>query len=163
MNKVKSLDQTLIEILNDPSFQEGTAWRRQRFHIHDIIVREGDNGHTLFYIEEGSLRVTGHIDLEQKRHIQPGYCDLHSGDIFGEICLNEIHRRTATVTAISEGCIVEIEAEKLNAYFDKHPKQGYLFYKQLFAVMIERMKSANQRVGNLLAWGLKAHGIEQHL
>ena len=158
-----TVDQTLNEILRDPSFQEGIAWHRQRFHDKEIIVKEGDKGTTLFYIEEGSLRVSGHVDLDQNRRVQPGFCDLHAGDIFGEICLHETHLRTATVTAISDGCILEIDGRKLNAYFDDHPMQGYLFYKKLFGVLIVRMKSANQRIENLLAWGLKVHGIEQHL
>lgn len=155
--------QTLYEILSDPSFKEGIAWRRQRFHNNEVIVREGDDGATLFYVEEGSLRVTGHIDLDQNRRVQPGFCDLHTGDIFGEICLHENHRRTATVTAISDGCVLEVNGHKLNAYFEAHPMQGYRFYRQLFAILIGRMKSANHRIENLLAWGLKAHGIEQHL
>lgn len=163
MDRIKRVDQVLNEILNDPSFQKGIAWRRQRFEDNEILVREGDDGTTLFYIEEGSLRVTGHINLDQNRRVQPGFCDLHAGDIFGEICLNETHRRTATVTAISDGCVVEIDGDKLNAYFDEYPMQGYLFYKKLFGILIERMKSANHRIENLLAWGLKAHGIEQHL
>ncbi|MGR9044013.1 MAG: Crp/Fnr family transcriptional regulator [Gammaproteobacteria bacterium] len=157
------MDQILNEILNDPSFQEGIAWRRLRFRTHDLLVREGDNGTTMFYIEEGSLRVTGHVELDQNRRVRPGFCDLHVGDVFGEICLHETHRRTATVTAISDGCVLEINGQKLNDYFDEHPQQGYLFYRQLFAVLIDRMKSANHRIENLLAWGMKAHGIEQYL
>ena len=163
MDKVISVELTLNEILCDPSFKEGIAWRRLPFRNNEILVSEGDNGTTMFYIEEGSLRVTGHVDLDQNRRVHPGFCDLHDGDVFGEICLHETHRRTATVTAISDGCVVEINGEKLNAYFDEHPQQGYLFYKQLFAVLIGRMKSANHRIESLLAWGMKAHGIEQHL
>lgn len=157
------MKQTLNEILRDPSFQEGIAWRRQRFHDNEIIVKEGDDGATLFYVEEGSLRVSGHVELDQNRRVQPGFCDLQSGDIFGEICLNEVHWRTATVTAISDGCVLEINGDKLNAYFDEHPLQGYQFYKNLFGILVDRMKSANHRIENLLAWGLKVRGIEQYL
>ncbi|MGR9052044.1 MAG: Crp/Fnr family transcriptional regulator [Gammaproteobacteria bacterium] len=157
------MNRILNEIIKDPSFEEGIAWRRQRFKENEIVVREGDEGTTLFYIEEGSLRVTGHVDLDQNRYVQPGFCDLNVGDIFGEICLNEMCTRTATVRAISNGYLLEINGKMLNAYFDRHPQQGYLFYKRLFGILIGRMKSANQRIENLLAWGLKVHGIEQHL
>ena len=157
------VSETLKEILSDPTFREGIAWHRQLFHDKEIIVRAGEVGDSLFYIEEGDLRVTGHVELDNKRHVKPGYSDLHKGDIFGEICLNGSHKRTATVTAISDGLVIRIDGEKLNLYFDEHPSQGYFFYKTLFSILIERMKSANQRIENLLAWGLRVHDIEKHL
>ncbi|MDO9239425.1 MAG: cyclic nucleotide-binding domain-containing protein, partial [Methylicorpusculum sp.] len=82
---------------------------------------------------------------------------------FGEICLLEFLPRIATVTALTDGYAIEVNGKLLNAYFEKKPEPGYRFYKQLFAIFIERINRANQRVENLLAWGLKAHGIDQHL
>ena len=158
-----SVIETLKEILSDPTFQEGNAWRRQLFHDKDIIVKAGDIGDSLFFIEEGDLRVMGYVELENNRHVKPGYSDLHQGDIFGETCLKGKYKRTATVTAISDGHLLKIDGEKLNLYFDEHPNQGYIFYKTLFSILIDRMKNANLRVENLLAWGLKVHGIEKHL
>lgn len=163
IGKVGCVEETLNEILSDPSFQEGVAWSRQRFRDRQTLVKEGEDGTSLFYIEAGSLRVSGHVNLERNRHLQPGFCDLHAGDIFGEICLDQTHQRTATVTAISEGCVLKLDGDRLNVFLDDHPQLGYLFYKHLFGILIERMKSANHRIENLLAWGLKAHGIEQHL
>ncbi len=157
------MNQTLKEILADPEFKEGEAWFRHAFNAQDVLVKEGDNGNTLFVIEKGSLRVSGQVGLEQKKQLQAGFCDLKEGDIFGESCLHEIHRRTATVTAISEGCAWEIVGDKLSAYFEKHPEHGFLFYKKLFVILTERMNSANHRIENLLAWGLRAHDIERHL
>jgi CRP/FNR family transcriptional regulator, cyclic AMP receptor protein len=153
----------LKQILDDPSFQEGLAWHRRYFSEKDVIVKEGEDGATLFYIETGSVRVSGRVLLENNKSVQPGFCDLVEGQIFGEICLHEIHKRTASVTAVTASSLIEINGAELNAYFDAHPEQGFYFYQQLFSVMIERMKNANQRVENLLAWGLKVHEIEQYL
>jgi CRP/FNR family transcriptional regulator, cyclic AMP receptor protein len=152
----------LHEIIVDPDFEEGLAWRRFPFYEQQLIVKEGEMGQSLFLVEEGSLRVSGSIAIDEKR-IQSGFCDLNPGDIFGEICLLECLPRIATVTALTGGCAIEFNGRMLNAYFEKNPESGYRFYKQLFAIFIERINRANQRVENLLAWGLKAHGIDQHL
>ena len=153
----------LEDIIGDPRFPEGGAWKRGYFHTNEAIVREGEAGRSLFYVEEGMLRVTGSVELDDKRYVRPGICDLKKGDIFGEVCLYQVHNRSATVTAISECRLLEIDGERLSIYLDEHPIQGYLFLKAVFNTLIDRLGQADQRVENLLAWGLKAHGIEKHL
>jgi CRP-like cAMP-binding protein len=157
------MNNILKKILTASNFTEGENWTRRHFQNNEIIVEEGHEARSLFFIEEGMLRVAGDIELEAQKHIHPGIWDLGSGDIFGEFALYESQFRTASVRAISDGCLIEINAEKLGAYLDANPKQGYLLYKDLFAVLINRLKRANHRVNDLFAWGLKAHGIEEHL
>lgn len=155
--------QTIEKILADPGFKEGESWFRRDFKQSDTLIKEGDTGNTIFVVKTGSLRVTGLVGLDSNKRLQAGFCDLNEGDVFGESCLHELKQRSATVTAISDGCAMEIIGDKLNSYFDTHPELGYLFYRKLFIVLTHRMNSANRRVENLLAWGLKAHDIEQHL
>jgi len=153
----------LKEVIADPQFPQGVAWQRHHFKQDEVVIREGDEGRSLFLIEEGELRVSGRVKLEQERRIQPGICDIQTGDIFGEICLYETHMRTATVTAISTSTVLELDGARLSIYLDAHPVQGYLFLKELFATVAGRLNQANRRVENLFAWGLKAHGIEKFL
>lgn len=157
------MNNTLRDILDDPHFPEGSTWERHYFHNNDVIVAEGQQGGSLFFIEKGRLRVAGNIELEEHKHIQPGIWELESGEIFGEFALYESQLRTASVRATSDGCLVEINGEKLAVYLDAHPSLGYLFYKDLFEILINRLNRANHRVNDLFAWGLKVHDIEQHL
>ena len=151
------------EILKSPQFSEGAAWERKNYHANDILVREGELGDSLFFIEQGELRVTGRVDLGKNKHIQPGIGDLKAGALFGESCLHESLPRIATVTAITEVCLLVINGERLRIHLDANPVQGYLFYKNLFELLIGRLNSANHTVETLLAWGLKVHEIEQYL
>lgn len=151
------------EIIDDPHFPEGTAWYRHDFEPNQVVIREGEQGHSLYFIERGELRVTGRVELEHHRHVQPGICDLRHGDVFGEICLYEPRPRTATVTALTEASVLELDGDRLGVYLDAHPVQGYLFLRELFEMLAGRLSRANQRVENLFAWGLKAHGIEKYL
>ena len=153
----------LKEIIADPNFPEDVAWTRRGFAVNQIIVREGDLGHSLYLIEEGELRVTGRVELEDSRLVHPGICDLQKGDLFGELCLFDSSQRTASVIAVTDGELLEIEGRLLSTYLDKHPVHGYQLLRELFITLINRLGRANQRVEHLFAWGLKAHGIDQHL
>ena len=104
--------KTSIEnIINDPNFLEGIAWKYRQFHANEIIVHKGEVGKSFFFIEEGKLRVTIHVEVEERRNIQAGISDLEKGDFFGEISLFESRVRTASVTAITDGRLLEFDGE----------------------------------------------------
>ncbi len=153
----------LEEITNSPQFLEGSAWTRKKYNPNTIIVKEGDIGASLFFVELGKLRVTGRVNLGEKKHIQPGISDLKAGALFGESCLHAQLPRIATVTTVTEVNLLEIDGERLRVFIDANPVQGYLFYKKLFEVLIGRLKNANHTIETLMAWGLKVHEIDQYL
>jgi len=159
----KVLKHSIEKIIADPQFVEGIAWVRRHFQANETIVKEGEVGKSLFFIEEGQLRVSVHVELEEHRKVQPGISDLDQGAIFGETCLFESRVRTASVIAITDGCLLELDGERLSVYLDGHPSRGYLFFKQLFEIIFERLNHGNRTIESLLAWGLKAHGIDTHL
>lgn len=153
----------LLEILKSPQFTESVAWNRRVFMANDVVVKQGELGKTLFLIEEGILRVTGNVELDEQKHIQPGFCDLDKGSLFGEVCLHESTPRIATVVAVTDCRLVEIDGYRLSIFLDAHPAIGYLFYKNMFASFVGRLNIANQRVEKLMAWGLKVHEIDKYL
>lgn len=157
------LKNLIQDIISDVTFSEFVAWRRFHFHANEVIIQEGETGKSLYFIEEGNLRLTVMVMLENQRHMQTGLCDVSHGDIFGEGCLYQSQQHKASVTAISDGCLLEINGERLSIYLDAHPIRGYLFFKKLFETLTERLNRANHRVEHLLAWGLKAHDISKHL
>jgi CRP/FNR family cyclic AMP-dependent transcriptional regulator len=151
-----ALENLIREIVNDPKFIQGVAWKRWRFRANEIIVKEGDIAKTLFLIEDGELRVSVHVELEERRNMTTGVGDLKKGDVFGDTCLHESSVRTASVIATTDGCLLEINGEKLNEYLDAHPIKGYAFYRMLFEILFKRLNNGNRRIEYLLAWGLKA-------
>lgn len=157
------MKEILKKIIESPEMHEGIAWSRKKLLINDIVVKAGEAGDSLFFIEEGELRVTGRVDLGENKHIQPGMGDLKAGMIFGESCLHESFPRIATVAAITEAQVIEINGEQLKHYLDAHPEQGYFFYKTLFNILIGRLKSSNHTVESLMAWGLKVHELDRYL
>lgn len=150
----------LKQILASRQLQEGVVWKRHRYKAGTVIVKKGDVGKTLFFIEKGTLKVSSDIRLNDETHIQAGVCELTSGSVFGEICLHQSQIRMATVTAASDVELLEINGALLGVYLDDNPVLGYLFYKNLFEVLVSRLDMANQRIENLTAWGLKVQGID---
>jgi small-conductance mechanosensitive channel/CRP-like cAMP-binding protein len=71
------------------------------------IVRQGDDGSSLFYIAEGNLEVL--IDQEDGTKLK--VAALKAGDVFGEMALLTGQKRTATVVATTEVAVYEISKE----------------------------------------------------
>ncbi|MFZ9610998.1 MAG: cyclic nucleotide-binding domain-containing protein [Methylococcales bacterium] len=163
LNTVNILNSTINEIIKDPNFREGTAWIRRQFISNEIIIRQGDISKSFFLIEEGVLRESIHVDIEERRNIQAGISDLIKGDFFGEISLFDSSERINSITAVTNGSLIEINGKTLCEYLDNHQNQGYLFFKQIVKTVIIRMTGGSHRIESLMAWGLKAHGISKYL
>jgi len=156
------LRDIIEEILEDPTFLEGIAWKMRSFDANEMVIRSGEVGKNIFLILEGIFRVTVHVKLDRRKSMRPGICDLTQGDIFGETCLLERGRSNASVITTTGGSALEIDTESLILYLDANPVLGYVFFKKLFVIMAERLQKSNQRIESLLAWGFKAHQIEKH-
>lgn len=157
------MKQILDEILRSPQFLEGEAWQRRWYKASEKVIEKGDIGNSLFFLESGQVRVLGGAEIEGKIKVNPGLCDLEAGAVFGDICLYGVHRRIASVVALTDACILEIRSDMLSVFLDDHPVQGYLFLKSLFKIMALRVELANERIEKLLAWGIKAHDIDKYL
>ena len=68
----------------------------------DVVIRQGDAGDHVYFIETGSVEVT-----RDGRHI----ANLGPGEIFGEIALLRAVPRTATVTATSDSTFQTLTRE----------------------------------------------------
>jgi CRP-like cAMP-binding protein len=151
------------EVLINPELLTLGVAERRAFAAGDPIIVEGADDRSVYLLEQGAARVSERIEIDDARHIQPGLCDLAPGDIFGELGLFEPGPRSASVVAVEPCQVLVFDAEKLSAHFEAHPDQGYAVLKGLFSVLNQRLRKADKRLGSLFAWGLKAHGIDQHL
>ncbi len=150
-------------ILRDPQLLEDGIATRRLYGTNDTVITEGSPGRVLYLIERGRVRVSGRVELEGRRHIQPGLCDLETDDVFGELSLFEDAPRSASVVAVEDSELLEFQADALAVHFDRHPEQGYLVLKTLFRILTDRLRQADRRLESLFAWGLKVHGIDKHL
>lgn len=130
---------------------------------NERIIRQGECDRFLYVLESGTVRVTARVDLEGERHIQPGLVDLGPGAVFGELNLFGEGVRSASVMAIEACRLLRVDGERLAQFLEENTDLGYRLMRHFFEVLNDRLRKADQRVEQLMAWGLRAHGIEQHL
>ncbi|RMG28719.1 MAG: cyclic nucleotide-binding domain-containing protein [Gammaproteobacteria bacterium] len=151
------------ELLDDPRFLRERHWRRHEVPAGTDVFRRGAPGRSLYLIEQGRVRVVGEVELEAGRRIHPGVDELAAGEVFGELVLFGEARRSATVTAVCDARLVEIDGKALLDYCDAHPEVGYRLLRRFMEIAVARLRKTNRKLMHVLAWGLQTHAIAPHL
>ncbi|MFN2222405.1 MAG: SpoIIE family protein phosphatase [Chloroflexota bacterium] len=100
---------------------------RQSFAAGQVIVRAGDPADTMYVVAEGELAVT----LEGQELDR-----LTAGELFGEMGMVENRPRSATVTAITDCCLIPIDKMRFAALVRQHPG----FATRVMAIMSSRLR-----------------------
>lgn len=88
-----------------------SALKLRRTRPGEVIVAEGEPGHSFFVLARGTVAVTKHLAQGGDRRL----ATLHEGAIFGEMALVSASPRTATVTAETDCDLLEFDREALAA------------------------------------------------
>ena len=86
--------------------------RAQVAEAGEVIVREGDPAHSMYFIAAGEVEVA----LKKKR------LRLGIGQFFGEVAVLRRARRSATATAISRTNLLVLDAQDLHALMSRDPR-----------------------------------------
>ena len=89
------------------------------FKKGEIIIKEGDVGKTLFFINEGKAGV--YVDYGKKNPFRLGF--VEAGEFFGEMAILEAYPRSATVVAEINISVIEIPGDYMNSFFSENPDQ----------------------------------------
>lgn len=153
----------LSMLLDHPEFVEGDHWERRRFDPHTEIVKQGDESRNVYFVQNGTVRVIGRIDIGDQRQVSPGVCDLGEGEIFGELVLFDDKPRSASVVAVTDCELVVLDGDKLMRFLEDHPETGFKVLRGFLTMLVQRLRTTNKKIFSLFAWGLKAHNIDEHL
>ena len=104
---------------------------------NQILLKEGERSHNMYWVQSGSLKVTKKRGEEE---ILLG--DIHTGELVGEISFLDEEPRSATVKAISDCELIEIPQETIDNIFRTQPKWLEILVKTL----AERLRKANARI-----------------
>jgi CRP-like cAMP-binding protein len=91
--------------------------RERRFAAGEMVVQEGDRGSSMFVVESGRLGVSAHGTVGQSQRLAV----LEPGAAFGEISLLTGDPRTATVRAMTEATLLEIDKATLLPILRENP------------------------------------------
>lgn len=104
---------------------------------NQILIREGDNSHNMFWVQSGQLDVTKKRGNED---IILGH--IYSGELVGELSFLDSEARSATVKAVSDTELLEIPQEAFENVFKNQPK----WLEVLVKTLAERLRKTNARV-----------------
>ncbi len=103
----------------------------------EIIVREGDEAHTMFIVSSGRVElILGRQQVE-----------LGEGDVFGEIALLRRGRRSATVRALERTRLLVLDSDDLHRLMEFEPTIA----EQILSVASSRVGAENLTPGGDIA------------
>lgn len=124
-----------------------------RFARGSVILREGEEGDTLFIMVEGEVEITKRLTLtldqdlpREKRMIR---LRAEDGVIFGEMALLENDRRSATVTALTDCRLLELSRADFLDFIRKHPEVGCKVLFRLAQQLSRHLRRTNRDVVKL--------------
>ena len=153
----------LKELLLDSVFRNSIHVDEKQYSANQTICQEGDTSREVYVIRSGVVRIVGDVELEEGRNVRPGFFDLEKGEVFGELAMFDHAPRSASVVAVSDCEIDVMQGDELLNYLQNHPDIGYVILKDLVSTLVARLRKTKKKLFSLMAWGLKAHGIDEHL
>lgn len=93
------------------------CFRLKSFKERDVVIREGDEGDSLFLVKSGKVEI---FTSEGEKNVP--LATLEEGDFFGEVSLITGKPRTATVKAMTQLELMELSRNDLMRCIEKHPK-----------------------------------------
>lgn len=92
------------------------------------IIREGEVGSSMFFIVEGRVRV----------HVQNKDVGiLGSGSVFGELAVLDLEPRSASITAINDTFLLELDGDALLNMMSERPGVA----KEVLHILCQRIRS----------------------
>lgn len=124
--------------------------RRVTFPEGEIIMREGEEGNTMYIILEGTVEVVKSLVMgepdEETNEQNKVFTRLDASDhaVFGEIALLETTRRTATIKTMTKCRFYEIERERFLGLTGADHGLGYKVFLNLARIVSTRLRKADE-------------------
>ena len=157
------MSSILKKFIESPEFFTSNATVTVDYKPDDRIIMEGEESLDVYYILKGHVRINKRVVLHDGRHIQSGFCELSTGETFGELNLFDGSPRSATVVAIDQVKLLKINRDVLLKFLDAHPEEAYHLFKEWLQRLARNLRTSNDRSSNLFAWGLNQYGIDEQL
>jgi CRP/FNR family cyclic AMP-dependent transcriptional regulator len=132
----------------------GTGKNISKFRKDQIIFAQGDRADTIFYLQEGKVKIV--VTSDQGKEAVVGV--IGPDQFFGEGCLNGQSMRIATASAMEECLITSITKKAMLAVLQSEPKFSEMFVAHLLtrnnrveADLIDQLfNSSEKRLARLL-------------
>jgi CRP-like cAMP-binding protein len=122
----------------------------QNFPAGDVIIREGEPGDSLFIMATGEVEITKQLTLvlDEDTPKERVFIRLNAenGVYFGEMALLENETRSATVTALTDCSLLELNQKDFLNLIETNPAMGVKLLLRLAQVLSRHLRKTNQDV-----------------
>ena len=108
----------------------------QRFGDGEVIVTEGQPGDSMYVIQSGAVEVVKQSDSGDQ-----SLGTLKQGQFFGEMAIFEDEVRSATVRAVGEAHVIEVDKKSVEKRIAENPRLAVNLLKE----MSSRLRGSNAR------------------
>jgi len=158
------MQSVLLDIVeNNDAFKKRVKHKFFKLMSNEILINQNEEHHEFYLIKSGKVAVVSKADLENKKQIKPGLSELGAGETVGEFCLFDDAPASATVSTVTDCEICEIDGESFHQFLKENPDIGTEILWEMLTKLVSRIRHGNKAVVELLAWGLKAHKLDEHL
>jgi CRP/FNR family transcriptional regulator, cyclic AMP receptor protein len=129
----------LLKISRNVIFPEG-----------EVIMREGEDGDTMYIILEGTVEVAKSLVMEDREEAADEknkvFTRLDSSvhAVFGEMALLETMKRTATIKTITKCRFYEIQRDSFLSLVEADHELGYRIFLNLSRIVSARLRKADE-------------------
>ena len=107
------------------------------------IITEGSHADSLYLIQSGLVKV---VKKDEYTLSEETIVILESGDSFGEMAIIDKDVRSATVIALEDSALIEIDKKSLEDLFDKNTNIALKLYRSFVHLLCDRLKETNKRL-----------------
>ncbi len=152
VNALKGMD--FLAPLNDDEMKKVAASAKiETFGSGEAMVRQGEKGHTCYFILSGGADVLIHDAAGSETFI----ATLRAGEFFGEMSLLTGEPRKATVTAKADSTCIVIDPQSFKLIFDEHPDMAGRL-SVLLAKRLSEHAEAKSKAATRADTGMNAQG-----
>lgn len=147
------------DLAGDPAALDDLAGacELRRAAPHEIVLREGDDGDSMWVIKQGRVRVEKRTPSQDAYTVT--FLDEKTEGFFGELALLDREQRSATVVAETECEFLVISRDRFQDFGDRHPASGLAITRRIARNLADRLRRANQDVVTLFT--ALVHEIEE--
>ena len=136
----------------DELLQVKGVTREKRFREGDVIMQEGEVGDTMYMVVEGLVEVSKSLTLRfgdddfRKREKVLTRFRPEDHVVFGEMALIARDTRSATIMAVSDCRLIEIDREGFLGLVESLPALGVKVLLKISELLISRLRQSGRDV-----------------
>ncbi len=137
-----------VQLWRDTPLLAGISERKARQLVSDMHDRQYEAGEPVFRRDDVGAGVvmirSGRVEIRAGERV---LAELAPGDFFGEVALVSEEPRTADAVATAPTELMFLMRSSLDEWVQRSPGEGACFMRNLAHVLAERLRRANQQLG----------------